>query len=218
MRCPSASSGFFLAVVFGFMLATLACSADATLVTPPVTELGITPTPFAEATPVRTATAVPTPTPRPTASPSPPPAVSPTPEATAVIDVPLVILGDAVYLVDLALTGEERGQGLSGRPNLGTDQGMLFVYDDDAPRAFWMPNMHFPLDMVWINSECTVSGVTSNVPNPPLETPRNELPRYPSGDPVRFVLEINAGQAALTGISFGTSVEFGGEITGRWGC
>ena len=95
---------------------------------------------------------------------------------------------------------------------------MLFVYENDAPRTFWMPDMHFPLDMVWISSDCTVAGVTADVPHPAPDTPRSELPIYPSDAPVRFVLEINAGQAAQHGIAPGAPVAFAGAIAGRWGC
>lgn len=95
---------------------------------------------------------------------------------------------------------------------------MLFVYDADGPRSFWMPDMRFPLDMVWIKSDCTVAGVTADVPHPLPETPRGELPRYPSTAPVRFILEINAGQAAQHAIMAGAVVRFDGQIAGQWGC
>ena len=98
-----------------------------------------------------------------------------------------VSIGDGIYWVDLAVTPEERTQGLSGRPSIREDQGMLFVYDEDGPRTFWMPDMHFPLDMVWIRADCTVAGVTADVPNPPLDTPRDQLELYPSAGLVRFI-------------------------------
>ena len=129
-----------------------------------------------------------------------------------------MFIRDAVYVVDLAVSSEERVQGLSGRPSLGTDRAMLFVYEEDGPRTFWMPDMHFPLDMIWIRSDCIVDGVTSDVPNPPVDTPRDQLPRYPSSGPVRFILEINAGQADAHGIVPGAPVQFAGQIEGRWGC
>ena len=155
-------------------------------------------------TPTRTPTVAPTNTPAPTATPFP--------------DAPLVFIGDTVYVTDLAVSGAERSQGLSGRPSLAGDRAMLFVYEDDQPRTFWMPDMHFPLDMVWIRSDCTVDGVTNHVPNPPLDTPRDQLPRYPSTGPVRFILEINSGQAEIHSIVPGSRVVFAGQIEGRWGC
>lgn len=129
-----------------------------------------------------------------------------------------MIIGEAVYRVDLAVFVEERVQGLSGRQSLDPDRAMLFVYEADGPRTFWMPDMHFPLDMVWIRADCVVDGVTNDVPNPPRDAPRDQLPRYPSTGPVRFVLEINAGQAEARGIGPGSPVQFAGRIAGRWGC
>ena len=189
----------------------LGCGGDPPPAATPDT-LGVTPFPTATSTPFPTA--APTPLPTPTVV----PADTPVPTATPLPDAPLVFIGDAVYVVDLAVTGEERTQGLSGRPSLDTDRGMLFVYEADGPRTFWMPDMHFPLDMVWIRSDCIVDGVTADVPNPSPDTPRDRLPRYPSTGPVRFILEINAGQAALNNIIPGSPVKFGGEIAAKWGC
>ena len=216
------------------LLFTLACATDsapraestATVAAIPTT---VAPPPTTTATPAPTQlpTTEPTrflnnrlPTLAPTATHAPTPTLepSPTPEATPTPNVPLVRIGNTVYVVDLALTPGERAQGLSGRPSLDTDRAMLFVYERDGPLWFWMPDMHFPLDMVWIRADCTVAGVTADVPNPPLDTPRDQLPRYPASEPVRFVLEINAGQAETQEIIPGSPVEFAGTITGQWGC
>ena len=211
------------------LLFTLACATDPapsaestatvaaipTTAAPPPTAAAIpAPTPL----PTTAPTLMPTPVPTDTAAPTPTLAPSPTPEPTPTPNVPLVRIGDTVYVVDLALTSEERVQGLSGRPSLDADRAMLFVYERDGPLWFWMPDMHFPLDMVWIRADCTVAGVTADVPNPPLDTPRDQLPRYPASEPVRFVLEINAGQAETHAIIPGSPVVFAGTITGQWGC
>ena len=205
----------------------LGCAADpAPTATPPTrsvpASLVATTTAAPTSTPVSTSTWAPTSTPVPTPTPRPTPTIVPTntsaPTATPLPDAPLVLIGDAVYVADLAVSAEERVQGLSGRPSLDTDRAMLFVYEQDNPRTFWMPDMHFPLDMVWIRSDCTVAGVTADVPNPPPDAPRDQLPRYPSTGPVRFILEINAGQAGAQGIVSGAPVQFAGQIEGRWGC
>ena len=163
-----------------------------------------------------TPTVAPPPTVPPTATPEP--TDTPQPTETPLPDAPLVRIGDALYVVDLAVTPEERAQGLSGRSSMDAERGMLFVYDEDGPRTFWMPDMHFPLDMVWIRADCTVAGVTADVPNPPLDTPRDQLTLYPSAGMVRFILELNAGQAAASGIEAGGAVKFDGQIAGKWGC
>ena len=180
-------------------------SPTPTLTSPTVAPTATTPP---TASPTAASTIAPTDTPEPTVAPSP----------TPLPDAPLVNIGDTVYVVDLAVTPAERTQGLSGRPSMAVERGMLFVYEEDGARTFWMPNMHFPLDMVWIRADCTVAGVTADVPNPPLDTPRDQLELYPSSGLVRFILELNAGQAAMHSIEPGGAVEFDGQIAGQWGC
>lgn len=209
---PAVTRGFVVAAV---VLAILACTGDPVPTVVPT--LTAVPAPSPEtATPLPTATAIPAPTPA--ATPTAVPTAAPVPTATPLPDAPLVLIGDVVYVVDLAVSAEERVQGLSGRPSLGVDRAMLFVYEEDRPRTFWMPDMRFPLDMVWIRSDCVVDGVTSDVPNPPVDTPRDELPRYASSGPVRFILEVNAGQAEAHGIVPGAPVRFAGRIENQWGC
>ena len=217
------SIAVWMAVIL--LLAGLACAGEPAPAAEPTATVVVIPT---TAAPPPTATAMPepTPTPVPTIAPTPTPTLAPaatlaptnTPEPTPTPDVPLVRIGNTTYVADLAVTSSERSQGLSGRPSLDADRAMLFVYDEDGPRTFWMPDMHFPLDMVWIKADCTVAGVSANVPNPEPETPLEKLPHYPSTAPVRFVLEINAGQAEIHRIVPGGYVRFAGAITGRWGC
>ena len=202
-----------------------ACAGEPAPPPTPTAAVAVVPTaaaPPPTATPTALPTPSPTPAPTPTRTPAPTdtPAPTPTftPEPTPTPSVPLIRIGNTTYVVDLAVAASDRARGLSGRPTLEADRAMLFVYDEDEPRTFWMPDMHFPLDMVWIRSDCTVAGVTADVPNPPLDTPRGELPRYPSNEPVRFILEINAGQAETHRIFPGGHVEFAGTITGQWGC
>ena len=184
---------------------------DATATTAP-TATNVTPAAEPTTAPTATATAAPPPTPTPSPTPTEPPTATPLPDA------PLIHIGETVYVLDLAVTPDERAQGLSGREFMPDERGMLFVYDHDGPRTFWMPNMHFPLDMVWIREDCTVAGVTADVPNPPLDTPRDQLELYPSTGMVRFILELNAGQAAQHDIEAGGIVRFDGQIAGMWGC
>ena len=94
--------------------------------------------------------------------------------------------------------------------------GMLFVYDSPKGVVFWMKNMHFPLDILWIGADCTLVDFSRNVPPPAPETKSSDLERYrPSAD-IQYVLEVNAGAAA--DIQVGNTVEFGGAIAGEYGC
>ena len=101
-----------------------------------------------------------------------------------------------------ASTAEAMSLGLGERASLPTGQGMLFEFPHPGDYGFWMKDMRFPLDMVWISSDKRASGVTANIPAdsyptvffPPLA--------------ISYVLELNAGQAAELGIATGTQLGF----------
>src|SRR3989344_4633932 len=66
-------------------------------------------------------------------------------------------------LVELAQTPAAQQQGLSGRKSLGANQGMLFIFPQDEARQFWMKEMNFPLDIIWLNKEGKIMGLATNV-------------------------------------------------------
>ena len=135
-----------------------------------------------------------------------------TPSATpsAVPIVPIVTLGDASFTMELAVTPDQRAQGLSGRASLAPGTGMLFVYKNEVSPPFWMKEMRFPLDMVWIDARCTVADITHDVPPPAPGQALGGLPTYAPSVPVQYVLEINAGEAKGAGLRRGDPVEFQG--------
>jgi hypothetical protein len=120
--------------------------------------------------------------------------------------------------VELAVTPEIRTRGLSGRAGLDVGRGMLFVFDSESRPVFWMREMQFPLDFVWIASDCSVADISEDVPEPLPGMDLSELPRYRPSVPVQYVLEINAGEIQAAGISRGDPVGFQGSIAGRFGC
>ena len=126
--------------------------------------------------------------------------------------------GDAIYTVDMAVKPEDRQQGLSGRETMAQDTGMLFVFEEEQPLHFWMKDMRFPLDIIWIDGQCRLLGVSADVPTPPPNAENADIPRAQSPSPARFVLELNAGEWARAGLSPGDGVEFLGGIAGRYGC
>ena len=95
--------------------------------------------------------------------------------------------------VEIASHSESRSTGLSYRDGLPRNAGMLFLMPREGVQTFWMKEMRFPLDMVWIGADCRVTGVTHDVPFPEAGTSTSELPRYKSPDGTLYVLEINAG-------------------------
>lgn len=111
------------------------------------------------------------------------------------------------FTVELATTAEERTRGLSGRESMPRDAGMLFDMETNQNTSFWMKDMRFPLDMVWIGEDKRVTGVTADV-QPQPGASDSQLKLYPSAGAVRYVLELNAGVAAERGLVAGTQVSF----------
>lgn len=93
--------------------------------------------------------------------------------------------------VELVNTQSSIEQGLSGRAELGAD-GMLFVFAQKHIPSFWMKEMQFDLDFVWLSGGQVVD-LTANVPAPAPNTPLSELPTYSPVQPVDWVLELPAG-------------------------
>ena len=103
--------------------------------------------------------------------------------------------------VELARTAEERARGLMFREHLDEDAGMLFLYDGEDIRRFWMRNTLIPLDMLLISSDNRVVGIVENA-EPQTDTGRQVA------EPSQYVLEVNGGFSAAHGITAGTLVEF----------
>jgi uncharacterized membrane protein (UPF0127 family) len=107
------------------------------------------------------------------------------------------------YTVEIAADDASRTRGLMDRTEMAPDHGMLFVFEDDAPRAFWMKNTKIPLDMLFFDADRRLVSVQHDVP-PCTADP---CPGYSSGAPARYVLELNAGQARTRGVAPGDALQ-----------
>lgn len=116
----------------------------------------------------------------------------------------VVTVGETTVIAEIADTGPLRQRGLSYRDGLAPGTGMLFI--DERPRfqTFWMKDMRFCLDIIWIEGGQIVGAATEVCPHPDL--PTSELPTYRSPIPVRYVLEVPAGWLAAHGYGEGTPV------------
>ncbi len=121
-----------------------------------------------------------------------------------------ITIGDTTLEVEAVTTPSSITQGLSGRSEIGSE-GMLFVMPDRRVVSFWMPDMQFDLDMVWIDGG-TIAGITSNVPKPAPGQGRDALPSYSSIVPVTHVLEIPAGRASELGLLTGQTVQIQSQL------
>src|SRR3954465_15494311 len=94
------------------------------------------------------------------------------------------------YTVQLADTPDGRDKGLGGIKQIGEEEGMLFLFSEPQMPSFWMKDMLFPIDIVWINGDRIVD-ITDNV-KPMPDTPVVQLPIYKPSVAADKVLEVNA--------------------------
>lgn len=112
-------------------------------------------------------------------------------------------VGNVTIKVDVADTIGKQRQGLSGREKLPVDQGMYFPMGKAAQHSFWMKDMNFPLDIIWIRQGRIVD-ISENIPYPVGDQqPVTARPQTPAD----AVLEVNADFTEKYGIKIGNKVE-----------
>jgi uncharacterized membrane protein (UPF0127 family) len=83
---------------------------------------------------------------------------------------------------------------------------MLFVFPDEDIWTFWMKDVLFPVDVMFIDHNGTIIDIQTMQTQPGM--PEDQLTRYPSAAPALFALEINAGLADQFGFQVGMQVQF----------
>lgn len=112
-------------------------------------------------------------------------------------------VGETMLWVKLADDESEIIQGLSGVSDLRENEGMLFVLGQRRVPSFWMKDMKFPLDIIWIDNGRIID-ITENVPT----SSDQNLPTYSPRAPVTHVLEVNAGWVKQQMVEIGDSVVY----------
>lgn len=107
---------------------------------------------------------------------------------------PTAKIGEHIINLEIADTAQKQMKGLGGRESLEENSGMLFVFKGSRTRNFWMRGMYFPIDIVWIRENGVVAGCAENVPPPADPKQLLGLERRSSPEPVKYVLELNAGK------------------------
>ncbi len=121
-----------------------------------------------------------------------------------------ITVGDDELRVEIADDGLLRQRGLSYRDGLDPGTGMLFVYPEAGDRSFWMKEMRFCLDIVWLD-DVSIAGAAENVcPEPGVSD--IDLTRYVSNVPVRFILEVPGNWLADRGYGPGTPIDLSAII------
>ena len=122
---------------------------------------------------------------------------------------PWVELAGQRYAIEVADDDAERAKGLMFRDAMAADHGMLFIHDAEEPQAYWMKNTKIPLDILFFDDSHKL--VTQQRDVPPCSL-GDACPSYPSDEPARYVLELNAGEAARLKLQDGAELRLGPGI------
>jgi uncharacterized protein len=109
-------------------------------------------------------------------------------------------IGDVPIRLEVANNPITRAKGLSGRSELKNGEGMIFIFLEDDTPGFWMKDMKFPIDIIWVNSNQIIIGVEQNIS--PNTFPASFYP--PS--PIKYVIETQAGFFDNNSLKIGNSI------------
>ena len=105
---------------------------------------------------------------------------------------PEVSINGQRFVVETAVTPQERSRGLMFRESLPKNHGMLFIFESEQMLSFWMQNTSIPLSIAYINAD----GVIVDI----LDMDPFDLTAVPSSRPVMYALEVNQGEFEKRGI------------------
>lgn len=117
---------------------------------------------------------------------------------------PEVSINGQRFVVETAVTPQERSRGLMFRESLPKNHGMLFIFESEQMLSFWMQNTSIPLSIAYINAD----GVIVDI----LDMDPFDLTAVPSSRPAMYALEVNQGEFEKRGIRPGNRVIFSEEI------
>lgn len=107
------------------------------------------------------------------------------------------------FSLEVAATTQAQTQGLGNRTSMPANHGMLFAFSGiPHVQCFWMRDMEYPLDIIWLSTDKQVTHIEQNVS--PDTYPRSFCP----SEPAQYVIELNAGTAKSAGIHVGQTLNF----------
>jgi hypothetical protein len=108
-----------------------------------------------------------------------------------------------LFEVECVVSPAKLAQGLSGRKELKKGTGMLFIFENLERHSMWMPDMNFPLDIVWLDETLSVVHISYGL-QPCAD--RSECPSRNSVYSCKYAIEMNEGEAAIYGFMNGTQL------------
>lgn len=113
-----------------------------------------------------------------------------------------VMLGNTLFTLEVADTFALHERGLSYRQSLAPQTGMLFVFDDPGMHYFWMKDMNFPIDIIWLDQNKKVVHIEHSL------SPSTYSDSFGPETPTQYVIEIPAGDTTKVGLKVGDVISF----------
>jgi uncharacterized membrane protein (UPF0127 family) len=107
------------------------------------------------------------------------------------------------FEVECVVSQAALSKGLSGRKELPKGTGMLFIFETLDRHRMWMPDMNFPIDVVWLDETLSVCNISYGLQPCAVKA---ECPSYSSVYLCKYAIEMNAGEAAIYGFMNGTQL------------
>ncbi len=125
--------------------------------------------------------------------------------AVRLYSVATVRMGGQEFSARVASSGAQREKGLSGTDSLGKNEAMVFKFDSARQYVFWMKDMNYALDIIWVQNGKIID-IAPRVP-PGIGLQDVDLPKYAPRLPASRVVEVVAGTADRLGIKIGDAVQ-----------
>lgn len=116
-------------------------------------------------------------------------------------------IGSKNYLLDVARTDEEKSKGLAKFDKIKDNEGMIFIFDKPGRYSFYMKDMKFNIDIIYLNEDQKVVDIFKNAQFKDYKNPYDYevyKPNYNS----KFVIELKAGEIDNSGIKLGDKIDF----------
>ncbi|MEQ1561516.1 MAG: DUF192 domain-containing protein, partial [Nitrospira sp.] len=113
-----------------------------------------------------------------------------------------IVIQGKTFSVEVAKTEAELKKGLSGHKPLLDNEGMIFLFDREDTYGFWMRDMLFPIDIIWLTKDWKITHIENSI------APETYPKVYSSTFPSKYVLEVSAGTAERLGWEIGDAVLF----------
>lgn len=110
-----------------------------------------------------------------------------------------LVINNTVIEIEILDTPEERSKGLSGREILLSNKGFWFVFEELGFYYFWMKDMNFPIDIIWIDENYKIIDITENL------LPNTYPKSFTSKEKALFILEVSTGFVKKHNIKIGES-------------